>query len=251
MLNSYLNYYRKIHLKLPSVAFFLKRLYERKPFNSIKRKIKGKNNSIEIKHSILSSVTIDIRGNNNSLRINDDCELNNVTFYIRGDNHTIQIDEGCKFNRGGSLWMEDSGCSLRIGNNSSIEDIHIAITEPNSSVVIGKNCLFAYDIEIRTGDSHSIIDIGTGSRINYAQDVIIKDHVWIGAHVSILKGVSLQENTVVATGSVVVKSFDNKGVILAGNPAVIKKTGITWAFDRMWKCSDENFRVKEINTKFS
>lgn len=42
-------------------------------------------------------------------------------------------------------------------------------------------------ITIRTVDSHSIIDENTGQRINFGEDVVISDHVWIGADAKIKK----------------------------------------------------------------
>ena len=54
-------------------------------------------------------------------------------------------------------------------------------------------------------------------------NVIIKKKSWIGAGVIILKGVTIGENCVVASGSVVTKDIPS-GVIAAGNPCrVIRK----------------------------
>jgi acetyltransferase-like isoleucine patch superfamily enzyme len=101
-------------------------------------------------------------------------------------------------------------------------------------VEIGKDCMFAYDIDIRTGDSHSIIDSTTGSRINYAKDINIGNHVWVAAHSIILKGVSIADNCVIATGAVVVKGFNEQGIIVAGNPGKIVKRNITWSRERLY-----------------
>ncbi|MGB5966193.1 MAG: hypothetical protein WBG65_11800 [Sulfurimonadaceae bacterium] len=88
--------------------------------------------------------------------------------------------------------------------------------------------MFAYDIDIRTGDSHSILDKRTGERVNYAKDIQIGNHVWMAVHARILKGVHIQENSVVGTGSIVTKSIDEESVVIAGNPAGIVKINITW-----------------------
>jgi len=45
-------------------------------------------------------------------------------------------------------------------------EVHIAVTE-NSKVLIGEDCMLANDIDIRTGDSHSVIDMETGERLNF------------------------------------------------------------------------------------
>ncbi len=47
----------------------------------------------------------------------------------------------------------------------------------------------------------------------------IGDDCWIGAHAIILPGISLEKGTVVAAGSVVTKSFNEKKILIGGNPA--------------------------------
>jgi len=39
-------------------------------------------------------------------------------------------------------------------------------------MLIGSECMIAHDIEMRTGDAHSILDVKTGQRINKAKDVL-------------------------------------------------------------------------------
>jgi len=111
----------------------------------------------------------------------------------------------------------------------------LAATEPNSSIEIGKECMFAYDIDVRTGDSHSILDATTKERLNYAQNISIADNVWIAAHVSILKGVTIAQNSVVATRSVVTKPFKDTSVLIGGVPAKVLKENIIWDKKRIYK----------------
>ena len=88
--------------------------------------------------------------------------------------------------------------------------------------------MFAQDIDVRTGDSHSIIDTDTNIRINGAKNVVIGNHVWVASHCIILKGNIVPDNCVIATGSIITKSFKNRGVIIAGNPGKIVKENINW-----------------------
>ena len=111
------------------------------------------------------------------------------------------------FTRGSTIWFEDNDCLLTIGDNTTIEEAHIAVTEPGSSIEIGKDCMLTYDIDIRCGDSHSIVDLSTGQRINYARGIKIADHVWLAAHVQILTGVTIGSDSVVAIRSVVTKDI--------------------------------------------
>lgn len=193
------------------------------------RKIKGKNNNIQIdKSAILLNCTFDIVGNDNQIEIQASCIINNLTFYIRGNKNKIKIGKKVEFLKGGSIWIEDFECEANIGDYTSFVNVHIAVTEPRSKICIGKDCMFAYDIEIRSGDSHSIINAQTLKRINYAQNIEIGNHVWVASHVSILKGVKISDNSVIATGAVVTKSFENENILIGGTPAKKIKENINW-----------------------
>lgn len=202
---------------------------------SYTKSLKGKNNSLKINSSArLVNCKIDVVGNSNQITIEAESHLNNVLIFVRGNQNQIVISKEVKFNRAGELWIEGENCELHIGKNSTFEDTHIAVTEPNSKVNIGIDCMFANNIDVRTGDSHSIIDSKSNKRINHAENVTIANHVWVGAHASILKGSSLAANSIVATRSVVTKKFDEEGVLVAGIPAKVIKHDITWDRERIY-----------------
>ena len=204
--------------------------------NTITKSIIGSNNEIEHSNASLTSVVFDIVGNGNHISIKSGSSLNNVKFYVRGDNHNISIGEECKFYNSVTLWLEDRECGLTIGNKTELYGYTtISVLEPRSQVTIGNNCLLSFSIDIRTSDSHSIIDVATDKKINHAKNISIGNHVWIGEHVIILKGVAINDDSVVAAGSVVTKSTDEKGIIIAGNPARIVKRHITWSYERDYK----------------
>lgn len=211
----------------------IKHIYLKNIFNISVKNVKGKFNIIDYNYnSILKKVDFYIRGDNNKIIIMDKCILKNVKFIIKGNDNEIIIKSGVRFNRGGNIWVEDNKCYLEIGENTTFEDTHLAITEDNSKMIIGKNCMFAYDIDIRTGDSHSILDINN-NRINRASNITINDNVWIAAHSIILKGTNIPKGCVIATGSVVTKSFLQESSIIAGNPAKVVKKDILWMRDRV------------------
>ena len=65
---------------------------------SFAKRIKGKNNIIEIDSSAyLPKCKFDIIGNDNKISISKSTFFNSVTFYIRGNNNTIVISEKVKF----------------------------------------------------------------------------------------------------------------------------------------------------------
>ncbi|MEO9892794.1 acyltransferase [Aurantibacter sp.] len=201
---------------------------------SYKRSIKGTNNKLNINNSArFVNSSIIINGNNNTINIGADSFFKNVEIFISGNSNRIDIEKLVSFNKGGSLWVEDEHCKITIGMESTFENAHIAATESNSKITIGSDCMFAYDIDVRTGDSHAILDNSTKKRINAAQNVNIEDHVWIGAHVSILKGAYIASNSIVATRSVVTKKFEQRNILLAGIPAVAIKDNIIWTRERI------------------
>jgi acetyltransferase-like isoleucine patch superfamily enzyme len=227
--------YRLIKERFPTIGAYIKNIYFRTQRNDITKKIRGRKNRITYANSILRNVTFDIDGCDNNIDIKENCILNNVTFYIRGNNHSISIKNNCRFNSGGSIWFEDDNGHLTVGEHSTFEDINLAVTEPKSAITIGCDCMFAYDIDIRTGDSHSIVAADTNERINYAKDVIIGNHVWVAAHSVILKGVIIKDNSVVATGSIVTSKYSVSEILIGGNPAKKLKEGISWTRARTYK----------------
>jgi acetyltransferase-like isoleucine patch superfamily enzyme len=192
--------------------------------------IRGSQNKITKSKNTVLFVKWDIEGNNNHIEFGD-CYLKNVTIKVRGNNHHIKIGNEV-YIYGGILWIEDDNNEILIGENTSIQSAHIAVTEKNKKVMIGRNCMLAEDVIIRTGDSHPIIDCNTNKLINEGKNVIIKDHVWIGARVQILKGVTLENDCIIGTGSIVTKSV-NANTIVAGNPAKEIKASINWISNRI------------------
>jgi acetyltransferase-like isoleucine patch superfamily enzyme len=161
-------------------------------------------------------------------------KLSNVLFYIRGHNHKIFISNHSRVSKG-IFWMEDDNGIIKIGENSTLESAELACTEPSSSIEIGSNCMFSKEIEVRTGDSHSIMDIANNQRLNYARNVKIEDNVWLGARVLVLKGSKIESNVVVGTGSVVTNREVLKcNSIYTGNPVKQIKTGIYWIRKRVY-----------------
>jgi len=197
----------------------------------IRQFIRGKGNVFQEQGVAFNNVELDVIGDDNQIIIGRGSVLTNVHFRVRGSGHHIEFGENCRISRGALFWFEDENGLLQVGSNTTMVEVHIAVTESGSKVVIGEDCMFANDIDLRTGDSHSVIDARTGERINYPGNIIIGRHVWIAPHSVILKGVNIGENSIVATGAVVSKSFES-GVIIGGNPANIIKTGISWSRTR-------------------
>lgn len=194
--------------------------------------IKGQNNTVEHSEALLSKVTINVIGENNIILIKKGAKVSNLNIFMSGRNHKLVVGENCII-KSGSIWFEDDNCEINIGDSTTIENARIAATEPNSEIVLGKDCMLSSAIDIITGDSHSIIDLETNTRINHAKSVYIGDHVWIGAGVKVLKGVTIGNNGIIGTESVVTKEVP-ANTITVGIPAKVIKTNVTWDRNRIY-----------------
>jgi acetyltransferase-like isoleucine patch superfamily enzyme len=202
--------------------------------DGLRKSLHGRDFVLQAQGVTFHNVELDVIGDDNQISLGRGGVYSNVRFRLRGSGHRISFGENCRISRGGVVWVEDERCSLQVGANTSMVEVHIALTEPGSRVTIGEDCMFANDIDLRTGDSHSVIDQRSGERLNFPGDIHIGRHVWVAPHTVILKGVNIGENSIVATGSVVTRSCD-PGVIIAGNPAKTIKEGVSWVRERLAK----------------
>lgn len=127
-----------------------------------------------------------------------------------------------------------SGSSISIGKNAILtfgKDFSIT---GNSSIIcqkeitFGDNCLLSWDIQILDSDFHKIYNT-EGKHINEPKPIVIGNKCWIGARCTILKGVNINDNTIIAANSTITKSFEEKNIIIGNNndTRIIKKR-IRW-----------------------
>lgn len=182
-------------------------------YNKLSNKIVIKReNHIQCQGAVLKRCDINIRGMNNLITIESGCRLNNCSIQIYGDNTVVNIGKNVVANEM-TIWCEDKNNSIYIGKDTTFHGkIHIACIE-GTSVSIGEDCMFSSDIHIVTGDSHTITN-EKGKRINTSQDIVIKNHVWVGQKNIILKGVHIEDNSIIGAGSIVTKQFLKKMLLL-------------------------------------
>lgn len=174
---------------------------------------------------------IQIRGNNNQIVIEDGAALLNTTVRITGNNCTVVLKEHCYVIEA-EIFVENNNCKAEIGEKTFVgRDTHIACSEDNSELIIGRDGMISSYCQVRTGDSHSVTDL-EGNRINPAASVYIGDHCWLGEGSKVMKGVTLSKDTVVSTGAIVTKSFGSN-VLLGGMPAKVLKENISWNEKRL------------------
>lgn len=114
----------------------------------------------------------------------------------------------------------DKNAILQIGDHVGISQTaiicHQKITIGNHVKIGGGVCI--YDTDFHSLDTKLRMNEQTDLKNKEKKEVVIEDHVFIGAHSLILKGVIIGENSVIGAGSVVTKSVP-PNQIWAGNPA--------------------------------
>lgn len=110
----------------------------------------------------------------------------------------------------GRITMGDA-CLMSPGSRISASD----------EITLGNGVMLARGAYVTDSDWHGLYDrIDRDERV---QPVHLHDNVWIGDHATVLKGVTVGENSIVAAQSVVTKDVP-ANVVVAGNPAKVVKT---------------------------
>lgn len=156
--------------------------------------------------------------------------LKDCAFIISGENNIIEIEDGCHL-CGVRFYMTGNKNYIKIGAgtivNASIKQPTYFNVCDGTRLIIEKGCLFSNLIEIHTTDYHKILS--NDLQANCPEDVLVKEHTWVGLRTIILKGSVLPANSVIGACSLVNKRFDGtSNVIIAGNPAKIVKQNILW-----------------------
>lgn len=97
-----------------------------------------------------------------------------------------------------------------------------------AKVVIGDNCDIASFVVINCSDSHKKT-IGITNKI-VCDDIILEDHVYVGAQSFIGGGTHIGHHSVVGAGTIVPKGKYPPYTLIVGNPATIKPEYYKQAF---------------------
>lgn len=116
-----------------------------------------------------------------------------------------------------------SGARIKIGNNVGISG---AILYCSNEIVVEDNVQIGAGVKVYDTDFHPVNFLARREHkidLIETKAVCICQDVWLGANATILKGVTIGERSIVATGAVVTKDVPND-VIVAGVPAKVVKS---------------------------
>jgi len=140
-------------------------------------------------------------------------------FFVMKENSELNIDGDVKMRSGIHLIISENA-KLTIGSGHFNRDVKIKCF---NNITIGHQVAISENVTIWDSNAHTIL------RCGYVKSAPVKigDHVWIGVNVIILKGVTIGNNVIIAAGSVVNKDVPSD-CLIAGNPAKIIRTGVSW-----------------------
>ena len=170
--------------------------------------IRGKNNKVIFRKGAKISGSIIIIGDSNYIEIGEKCNINNGCLRTDGINNKIIIGERVYLGKNAHFYAGDS-----------------------SRIMIGKDCMFSSEVDVQSCDGHNIYYKGNLRKsINRANNITVGNHVWIGKRVTLLKGAMISEGSIIGTRALINKKYDEKNVVIVGNPARIIKHGVVWKY---------------------
>ncbi len=179
----------------------------------------------------LKYLKVSVHGKNNKIYVTSDMDENTrISLMVFGNNNVIRINTKRFINADIIIGLNDvkiENAFLLIDDETSINGVKILMSENGSRVVIGKDCMFSSGVEMWCSDTHCVLDL-QGNLLNVGQFIEIGNHVWVGKDVHFTKNTKIADNSIVGWCSNITAQFDEKNVIVAGNPARIVKRNIQW-----------------------
>ena len=190
-------------------------------------------NDVRLNGANLRRVKIRIKGSGNRVYIDPAQTLENSNIFINSCGSVVCIKGGYTNNL--NILIMDDGSNVTIESNTTINGAEFWITE-GMNITIGEDCMFAKNIELRTGDNHAIFQ--GNKRLNKGGSISIGNHVWIGANAKIMKGVVIPSGSVICNASLVTKPLEEGNAIYAGTPTKLIKSNIYWYRDKKYRLLD-------------
>lgn len=177
--------------------------------------------------SLLARLRNKIRiGSGNTVEIGEKTRIRYCDIYVTGSGNKLVFKDGANL-KGVCIELDGNDCTLIIGKDCVIgENCFISCRERGTQLTIGDNCMFSRNVKVMTSDGHDILK--QGQRINPAKSIHIGNNVWLADNVTVLKGASIGNNSVVGINSTLTKSIKHN-VIAVGNPARVIQEETNWA----------------------
>jgi len=138
---------------------------------------------------------------------------------LKGDARRVSLGAEVMLDRGVALIVNDREGSepmIEIGANTYVN--RYTILDVSESIIIGKRCMIGPHCVIVDSDHGIENDLPIQQQPLNSAPIRIGSDVWLGAHITVLKGVTIGEGAVVGAGSVVTKDVPDRAIVV-GVPA--------------------------------
>lgn len=113
-----------------------------------------------------------------------------------------------------------------------------------NTITIGNNVMFGPRVSLYTA-GHPIDAEVRISDLEFGLPIVIEDNVWVGGSATILPGVTVGKNSIVASGAIVTKDVP-ANCIVGGNPARVLRE-ITQQDKEYWQEKQREYFIKKEN----
>ncbi len=191
---------------------------------------------------------IHVSGWDNKLRIHQHSGNNHLAIQMNGnaqinigsnaivDNGLVKIVSlfGGEVMVGDNVFLADGinimskGGGIKIGNNVEIGERSFFLCGQAAKLIVGDDCMFSQDVSLFASDGHSVLDMKNRKNLGAEKrEVRLEDHVWIGRGATVLHNSIIESDCIVGANSLVKGRF-TRGSIIAGNPASVVRTEVSW-----------------------
>ena len=191
----------------------------------------GENNIVN--NTDFPKCMFEIFGDNNRIDISSDTKMTGK-IRIFGDDNFIKIGSKCYIKGEIEFGYEDFAfncparrCSLQIGDRVYLaKRVRVSLAEEKTKVSIGDDCAFANGTKVLASDMLSYFDEKEDGDSSFIR---IGKHVWFCTDTTILKNSVVNDDSIVAAGTIVNKQFWETHVTLGKHPVQIIRRGVTWS----------------------
>ncbi|MDG4714325.1 acyltransferase [Winogradskyella marincola] len=156
-----------------------------------------------------------VKGDPNRIIIGSNTSIDSSVILNNSKGGTIEIGDNCHIFE--NVIIATYGGNIKIGSQTSINPFCVLYGHGN--LTIGDDVRIAtQSVFVPANHNYDELDIPIRKQGLTKKGIIIENNVWIGAGVKVLDGVYIEENVIVAAGSVVNKNIE-RGLIVGGVPA--------------------------------
>lgn len=136
----------------------------------------------------------------------------------------VTLHAGMALEDGVVLLLTGDGARIEIGRNCYIN--RHTMLDASEEITLGDECMIGPFCYLTDHDHTFGPDVAPSAGALIHRPTRLGSRCWLGAHVTVLKGVTIGDGSVIGAGSVVTKSLP-AGIVAAGNPArVIREIAV-------------------------